>query len=108
MTSGRDFVQHTPDPETANDMPAVRRAIDEIDAALIALLGRRMRFIERAAAIKSTRDAIRDQWRKADVLAKVEASARCEGFPPELARALWEHLVEASIAHEFDVFDRRD
>ena len=96
-----------PNPHDARDMAAVRAGIDAVDAALVALLARRMRFIERAGVIKADRDAVRDEWRKADVLAKVEASAARAGFPPALARALWEQLVEASIAHEFDVFDAR-
>lgn len=96
-----------PEPETARDMAAVRRGIDAIDAALVALLARRMRYIERAGVIKTDRDAVRDEWRKADVLAKVRAAALREGFPPDLAQALWDQLVEASIAHEFGVFDAR-
>ena len=92
----------------APDMAAVRVGIDAIDAALVSLLARRMRFIERAGVIKADRGAVRDEWRKADVLAKVETTALREGFPPVLARALWEQLVEASIAHEFDVFDARE
>ena len=101
-------VHHTPEPETALDMATVRHGIDEVDAALVALLARRMRFIERAGVIKRDRSAVRDEWRKADVLAKVEASALRHGFPPDLARELWERLVEASIAHEFEVFDAGD
>ncbi len=96
-----------PDPERAETMADVRRDIDAIDRALVELLARRMRFIERAGVIKPTRDAVRDEWRKADVIAKVRAAAADEGFPPNLAGALWEQLIEASIAHEFDVFDAR-
>lgn len=94
-----------PDPAAAATMIDVRRDIDAIDRVLIDLLARRMRFIERAAHIKPTRETVRDEWRKADVIAKVcEAAVRAD-FPAETAAALWETLIEASIAHEFTVFD---
>lgn len=96
-----------PDPAAAHDMADVRRAIDALDRELVRLLARRMRFIERAGYIKTERDAVRDEWRKADVIAKVRAAARTEGFPEPLAAAVWEVLVEGSIAHEFAVFDAR-
>jgi len=96
-----------PDPAAALTMADVRRDIDALDRALVTLLARRMRFIERAGIIKPTRDTVRDEWRKADVIAKVRAAARAEDFPENVAGALWETLVEASIAHEFTVFDQR-
>ena len=96
-----------PDPEQAHDMQAVRTGIDRIDQALVRLLAQRMRFIERAGHVKGDRGAVRDEWRKADVLQKVTARARDEGFPEALAAALWETLIEASIAYEFTVFDAR-
>ena len=98
---------HLPDAAAATTMAEVRAGIDTLDRAIVALLARRMRFIERAGLIKPDREMVRDEWRKADVLAKVAAASAVEGFPPDLARALWEQLVEASIAHEFEVFDRR-
>ena len=96
-----------PDPADARDMVDVRCGIDMLDRELVRLLARRMRFIERAGHIKAGRDAVRDEWRKADVIAKVRAAAVAEGFPPLLAGAIWEVLVEGSIAHELEVFDAR-
>ena len=50
---------------------------------------------------------MRDEWRKADVLAKVRATAeRLELPDPDLIERLYEQLVEASIAYELDVYDR--
>lgn len=96
-----------PRPEEATNMAQVRSAIDAIDRDIVALLGRRMRWIEAAGRIKPERGAVRDQWRKDDVHAKVEAEAEKHDFPPALLREVYELLMEGSIAHEFTVFDAR-
>lgn len=64
-----------------------------------------MRFIEAAARIKPSRDAVHDQWRIDDVLAKVEKKAEEVRFPKELILMLYRRLVGASIKHEFETFD---
>ncbi len=95
------------DPAAATTMDEVRASIDAIDREMVALLGRRMRWIERAGEIKPNRDAVRDEWRKQDVHAKVRAEASKHDFPPELLHDVYEILMEGSIAHEFEIFDRR-
>jgi isochorismate pyruvate lyase len=94
-----------PRAEDCTTMDEVRAEIDRIDRAVVALLVERMGFIEAAGHIKADRDAVRDEARKADVLAKVAAEAARLGFPPALARAVYDVLVEGSIAHEFVVWD---
>ena len=87
-------------------MAEVRTGIDALDRRLVALLAERLKFIAAAARIKPDRDAVRDEWRKADVLAKVEAASRERGVPADLTADLWERLIEYSIAHEFVLFDK--
>ena len=94
-------------PAECTTMAEVREGIDSLDRQLVALLAERMRYIAAASRIKTERTAVRDEWRKADVLAKVASAAAAEGYPAELAAKLWETLVEASIAREFDWFDER-
>lgn len=96
------------DPAAATTMAEVRASIDSIDREIVALLGRRMRWIERAGQIKPNREAVRDQWRKDDVHAKVRAEAARHDFPPALLHDVYEVLMEGSIAHEFEIFDARD
>ena len=93
--------------ENCRSMAEVRIAIDLLDRRLVALLGTRMRYIEAAARIKPERGQVRDEWRKADVIAKVRDAAVTAAFPADLAAALWEVLVEGSIAHELARFDAR-
>ena len=86
-------------------MAEVRAGIDRLDEALVALLAERFRYMEAAARIKAQREAVRDERRKADVLAKVRASAQREGAPPERIAVVYEQLIENSIAYEFERFD---
>ena len=86
-------------------MAEVRVAIDELDRQLVTLLAQRLRYIEAAARIKTDRNVVRDEWRKADVLNKVTEAARESDLPVELVQQLWENLIEFSISHEFKRFD---
>ena len=92
--------------EDCTTMAEVRAGIDALDRQLVALLAERLKFIAAAARIKPDRATVRDEWRKADVLAKVEAAARELGVPSDLTADLWERLIEYSIAHEFVLFDK--
>lgn len=87
-------------------MPEVRHGVDRLDEEIVALLGERFRYMDAAARIKPTRDMVRDEARKAEVIGNAKARAGAEGVPPELVEAMWELLVESSIAHELDRFDR--
>ncbi|MDQ2893089.1 MAG: chorismate mutase [Pseudomonadota bacterium] len=88
-------------------MAEVRTGVDQVDADLVALLARRFAYMDAAARIKPERGHVRDGKRKAEVIANVQARAQAAGLPHEAIADLWEQLVEASIAYEFDAFDRR-
>jgi isochorismate pyruvate lyase len=86
-------------------MEDIRREIDRIDRALVALIAERLTYIERAAHIKTERNTVHDEGRIADVLAKVEACAAREGLPFAIAEPVWRALISACIAHELALFD---
>ena len=92
-------------PADCRTMEEVRRGVDALDAEIVALLGERFRYMDAAARIKPDREAVRDEERKADVLAKVAARAEKEGVPPATVADLYERLIEDSIAYEFERFD---
>lgn len=96
----------SPAPAACTTMAEIRAAIDGLDQQLVALLAERMRYIEAAARVKTERAHVRDEARKADVIAKACAAARRQGLSEAHVAALYELLVERSIAHEFDVFDQ--
>ena len=93
--------------EDCTTMAEVRAGVDALDCALVALLGQRMRYMEAAARIKPDRDQVRDEPRKAQVIANARAQARAQQVPEALVGDLWERLVEGSIAYELDKFDQR-
>jgi isochorismate pyruvate lyase len=86
-------------------MAEVRAGVDATDREIAALISRRFGFMDAAARIKPDRTAVRDEARKAQVIANARANAAAHGWSPEVAAALWEQLVEASIAYEFAAFD---
>ena len=88
-------------------MAELRAAIDTLDARLVALLAVRQAYIERAAELKTGREQVRDPARIEDVVAKVIAEGRKMGLSPGIAEPVWRTLIEASIAHEFEAFDKR-
>lgn len=99
------MTEHRIAPANCANMEHVRAGVDALDRALATLIAERFRYMDAAARIKSTRDAVRDEARKAEVIARARANAEREGFPGEVAAALWEQLVEASIAYEFERWD---
>lgn len=92
-------------PDTCQTMQDVRAGVDATDAELVQLLARRFGYMRAAARIKPSRDVVRDEVRKAQVIANVVAHAVAAGLPSERLAAVWEALVEQSIAYEFDIWD---
>ena len=88
-------------------MAEVRHGVDRLDEQIVALIGERFRYMDAAARIKPVREAVRDEGRKAQVLANVAALAAAEEVPAEVAADLYERLIEASIAYELRAFDAR-
>jgi isochorismate pyruvate lyase len=92
-------------PESCTNMAEVRAGVDAVDAQIVALLGARFAYMRAAARIKTDRSAVRDEDRKASVIAAAKNAAREAGVPEPLVAALWEMLVESSIAYELALFD---
>ena len=93
------------DPAACSTMTEVRAGVDEVDRRIVDLLRRRFAYMDAAARIKPDREAVRDEWRKADVLAKVDAAAAAAGIDRALVARLYEDLIERSIAHELVRWD---
>jgi isochorismate pyruvate lyase len=86
-------------------MEEVRAGVDALDREILALIAERFRYMDAAARIKCGRDAVRDEARKAEVLANVARIAAEYDLPVEAVAEIYERLVEASIAYEFERFD---
>ena len=94
------------DPADCATMAEVRTGVDDVDRRIVALLQRRFGYMDAAARIKPDREAVRDEWRKADVLAKVDAAAAAQNVDRQLMARIYEDLIETSIAHELTEFER--
>jgi isochorismate pyruvate lyase len=92
-------------PEQCETMAEVRAGVDQTDRDLVALLARRFAFMDAAARIKPDRATVRDEVRKAQVIDNARAHARAAGIPESVIAAIWETLVEGSIAYELERFD---
>ncbi len=92
-------------PAACSTMAEVRYGIDRLDEQIVALIGERFRYMDAAARIKPTRDTVRVEWRKAQVIDNARSHARGADVPEEVVGDIYERLVEGSIAYEFDRFD---
>lgn len=92
-------------PEHCQTMAEVREGVDAVDRELVALLARRFGYMDAAARIKTTRDAVRDEDRKAQVIANVRSEGVALGLPDTLIATLWNELVEGSITYELDQWE---
>lgn len=87
-------------------MAEVRAGVDALDRELVELLARRFGYMRAAARIKPGRDQVRDEARKAEVIAAAQKAAVELGVPEDLVAEFWEQLVETSIAYEMREWDR--
>lgn len=93
-------------PDDCSTMSEVREGVDATDRELVALLTRRFGYMRAAARIKPSRDVVRDEERKASVIAAAKAEARAAGIPEHVIGDIWETLVEGSITYEFEEWDQ--
>lgn len=93
-------------PEQCETMTEVRAGVDALDRELVALLAKRFGYMRAAARIKPSRDVVRDEVRKASVIAAAVAEAEVQGIPGDVVADIWERLVEGSIAYEFGEWDK--
>lgn len=88
-------------PETCTTMTELREGIDALDAQIIALLAARMRFIDRAAQIKSAAGLPANIPARVDeVVAKVRAEAGANDLSADLIEKMWREMIDWSIARE--------
>lgn len=87
-------------PEECETMAEVRAGVDALDRELMRLIAVRFGYMRAAARIKPEKGHVRDEARKAEVIANVREDARREQLPEEALGAIWDALVESSIAYE--------
>lgn len=88
------------EPDQCRTMDEVRAGVDAIDDEVLRLLARRFAYMRAAARIKPEREMVRDEERKAQVIANAVAGAERLGIPAATIAEIWDRLVEGSIAYE--------
>ena len=92
--------------DACETMAEVRAGVDATDRELMALLDRRFGYMRAAARIKDSRDTVRDEARKGEVIGNAREDAEARALPGDAIADIWERLVEASIAYELVEWDR--
>ena len=89
------------EPSQAGNMAELRAIIDDLDGQLLDILARRVACIDRAIVLKPAEGiAARAEDRVRMVKASVREGAAARGLDPALAEALWDVLIDWSIARE--------
>ncbi|MBI6739542.1 chorismate mutase [Pseudomonas syringae] len=78
----------------------VRAHIDTIDRDVVALLAKRGKLVNQAAAFKKTTDDVRAPNRVEQVISKVRAMANETGASPEVVEQVYRAMIAAFIDEE--------
>lgn len=87
-------------PEDCQGMDDIRAEIDRLDRAVIALLGRRYRYVLAAARFKTSATAVKAPERFRAMLLQRRAWAQTEGLNPDAIEKLYADLVTHFIEEE--------
>ena len=89
------------EPQDCHSMKELRRQIDVLDRDLVALLSRRVAYIDRAAQLKPAEGLpARIAARVEEVAANARRNAEAAGLDADFAEALWRSMIDWSIARE--------
>ncbi|MGB3740040.1 MAG: chorismate mutase [Pontixanthobacter sp.] len=100
------MTDHIKTPQDCITMAEVRNGVDDTDRKLVTLLESRFAYMRAAARIKTDRNAVRDELRKSVVIEAVRKQSIKVGLPSDELAAIWDALVETSIAYETREWDR--
>jgi isochorismate pyruvate lyase len=89
-------------PEECASIEDVRLGIDTLDREVIALIGRRARYVEAAARFKTGESSVRAPERRKAMLEARSRWAEEEGLSPSVIEAVYETLVTYFVDREMD------
>ena len=87
-------------PEECASIEDVRLGIDTLDREVIALIGRRARYVEAAARFKTGESSVRAPERREAMLEARRRWADEEGLSPRVIEAVYESLVTYFVDRE--------
>ena len=89
-------------PEECASIEDVRLGIDALDREVVALLGRRARYVEAAARFKTSEESVHSPERHNAMLEARRRWAHEEGLSPEVIEEVYETLVSYFVSREMD------
>lgn len=89
-------------PEECASIEDVRQGIDALDREVIALIGRRARYVEAAARFKTGESSVRAPERREAMLEARRRGAEEEGLSPEVISEVYETLVSYFVGREME------
>lgn len=89
-------------PEECASIEDVRLRIDTLNREVIALIGRRARYVEAAARFKTGEEGVRAPERRKAMLDARRRWAEEEGLSPGVIEAIYETLVSHFVDREMD------
>jgi isochorismate pyruvate lyase len=87
-------------PEECASIEDVRLSIDALDHEVIALIGRRARYVEAAARFKTGESSVRAPERRKAMLGARRRWAEEEGLSPKVIEAVYDTLVTYFVDRE--------
>ncbi|MEY4636115.1 MAG: hypothetical protein RJA55_1913, partial [Acidobacteriota bacterium] len=88
---------------TGQDLVALRKSLDEIDAVLVSALGERARLARDIARVKADRDGpVRDADREAALLQHRSAVGERLGLDPAFVRRIFREILDDSVRRQHD------
>ncbi len=89
-------------PEDCKSIEDVRRSIDALDREIIALIGRRSRYVRAAATFKKDEAAVKAPERQRTMLEGRRRWAEEEGLSPESIEDLYRRMISHFVAREME------
>lgn len=88
--------------EDCSSIEDVRRGIDALDREMVALIGRRSRYVRAAARFKKDEAAVRAPERQRTMLEERRRWAQEEGLSPDVIEDLFRRLVTYFVNREME------
>lgn len=87
-------------PEECASLADVREAIDALDREIVALIGRRARYVDKAAHFKTDASSVRAPERQKAMLAERRRWAAEESLDPDAIEDLYRTLIQHFVQRE--------
>jgi len=87
-------------PEDCTNIEDVRQAIDALDREIVALIGHRARYVERAAEFKTGEQSVRAPERQRAMMAERRLWAGENGLDPDVIEEVYRTLISHFVDRE--------